>query len=71
MVFLIVSHVRNDMLLGKIGEDISHSTGADLLQRNALVPEESVQVLGGPKGMTMFLISLHAEALGGVLKGLG
>ena len=59
------------MILGKTGEDISHSTGAELLQRNTLVPEESVQVLGGPKRMTMFLISLHAEALGGVLKGLG
>ena len=59
------------MILRKIREDISHSTGAELLQRNTLVPEESVEVLGGPKGMTILLISLHAEALGGVLKGLG
>ena len=71
MVFIVVARVRDDMILEKIGEDISHSTGAELLQRNTLVPEESVEVLGGPKGMTMFLISLHAEALGGVLKGLG
>ena len=35
-----------------------------------LRPEDSIEVLGGPERMSALLVSLDAEALGGVLEGL-